>query len=250
MVQIDDEQGLKPREQICNRLLKALPDEDYRALEPHLKPIDLPRGKILYEPGDQIEQVYFPERAMISIVSLMENGATTEIGLIGSEGMVGLPVVLGHSHADNRAIVQVTDGGIQLSTAALREALGRSGKFREILLSYASVMFMYLSQLAACNRHHRIEQRFARWLLHVSDSIGSDDLPLTQEFIAEMLGSRRSGVTVAAQALQREEIIHYRRGKITILDRDRLEEETCECYYQIQRGFSKLPGSRSTQSCN
>lgn len=247
MVQTDKDQDQRPKAQTRNRLLAALPDLEYEALAPHLKPVDLPRGKILYEPGDLIEQVYFPERAMISIVSLMENGATTEIGLIGSEGMVGLSVVLGHSHADNRAIVQVTDGGTQLSTAALREALGRGGKLQEILLSYARVMFMYVSQLAACNRHHRIEQRFARWLLHVNDSIGSDQLPLTQEFIAEMLGSRRSGVTVAAQALQREGIIHYRRGKIAILDRNRLEQETCECYDQIQHGFSQLPGYQSAQ---
>lgn len=242
MVQTNHDQGLKLQAQTLNRLLRALPPAEYEALAPHLTPVDLPRGKILYEPGDLIEQVYFPERAMVSIVSLMESGATTEIGLIGNEGIVGLPVVFGAPHADNRAIVQVADGGTRLSAAALREVINQGGQLQRILLSYASVMFAYVSQLAACNRHHRIEQRLARWLLHVSNSIGSDNLPLTQEFIAEMLGSRRSGVTAAAQSLQRDEIIQYRRGKITILDRDRLEQETCECHYQIQNGFSQLPG--------
>ncbi len=247
MVQTNHDPGFKVKRRTYNRLLNALPDEEYQALEPYLKQVDLPRGKILYEPGDLIEQVYFPERAMVSIVSLMENGATTEIGLIGNEGMVGIPVILGHPRASNRAIVQVPNGGIQISTNALQDVLKRGGKLQQMLLSYTSVMFMYVSQLAACNRHHRIEQRLARWLLHVNANIGSEQLPLTQEFIAEMLGSRRSGVTVAAQALQRDKIIHYRRGKITILDRARLEKETCECYYQIQQEFSRLPGSRDAK---
>ncbi|MGB3612647.1 MAG: Crp/Fnr family transcriptional regulator, partial [Elainellaceae cyanobacterium] len=226
---------------VYNRLLSALPEKEYQALESHLKPIELPRGKILYEPGDRIEQVYFPEQAMISIVSLMESGATTEIGLIGKEGMVGISVLLGHRHAVNRAIVQVPDGGIQIDADVLLEQFRQGGALQSTLLAYTRAMFMYVSQLAACNRHHKIEQRFARWLLHVSDNIDSDQLPLTQEFIAEMLGSRRSGVTVAAQSLQRSDIIQYRRGVITILDRDRLEGETCECYRQIRNEFSRLP---------
>ena len=227
---------------VRNRLLNALTDDEYTALEPYLEPVELPRGKILYEPGDEIEWVYFPERAMVSIVSLMENGATTEIGLIGREGMVGISVLLGRRQAINRAIVQVPDGGNRMRVDALEKLFREGGTLQTLLLTYTQTMFMYVSQLAACNRHHKIEQRFARWLLHVSDSLDSNQLPLTQEFVAEMLGSRRSGVTVAAQALQRAAIIQYRRGMITVLDRDRLEEETCECYQQIHREFSQLYG--------
>ncbi|MEO0408868.1 MAG: Crp/Fnr family transcriptional regulator [Cyanobacteria bacterium P01_A01_bin.135] len=240
MVQLNHSHSSNGKGRVSNRLLNAIADEEYAALEPHLEKIDMPRGMILYEPGDEIQWVYFPERAMISIVSLMENGATTEIGLIGKEGMVGISVLLGRREAVNRAIVQVPDGGIRIRVEVLEKAFREGGTLQQILLTYTRTMFMYVSQLAACNRHHKIEQRFARWLLHVSDSIDSNQLPLTQEFVAEMLGSRRSGVTVAAQALQREAIIQYRRGVITVLDRDRLEQETCECYQQIHQEFSQL----------
>jgi len=241
MVQTNESSSAEAKGRVYNWLLSALPETDYQALEPHLKPVSLPRGKILYEPGDPIEYVYFPERAMISIVSLMESGATTEIGLIGKEGMVGLSVLLGHKHAVNRAVVQVPNGGIKIDAEVFQEKFRQGGPLQSILLAYTRAMFMYVSQLAACNRHHKIGQRFARWLLHVSDNVDSSELPLTQEFIAEMLGSRRSGVTVVAQSLQRDDIIQYRRGVITILDRDRLEGETCECYRQIRNEFSKLP---------
>ncbi|MDY6936796.1 MAG: Crp/Fnr family transcriptional regulator [Cyanobacteriota bacterium] len=199
-------------------------------------------GQILYEPKEPIEYVYFPIRAMISLVSVLEDGKTTEIGLIGNEGMVGLPVILGGYSSANRAIVQVAAGAIRVKADIIKQEFLRGGKLQQLLLLYTQAQFTHTAQTAACNRQHTIEERLARWLLSVRDCTLSNELPLTQEFIATMLGTRRSGVSVAAGTLQKAGMIRYSRGKITILDRAGLEDTACECYRVVKNEFQRLLG--------
>jgi CRP-like cAMP-binding protein len=227
-----------------NQLLAALPRLEYQRLAPHLQPVSLSVGQILHEPGETIREVYFPNRAMISLVSMMEDGSTTEIGLVGNEGMVGLPVFLGGKFTTSLAIVQISDGAMKLDAEVLKEEFHRGGELQRRLLLYTQALLTQVSQSAACNRQHTIEERLARWLLSVQDRVQKDELPLTQEFIANMLGIRRSGVTVAATTLQRAGMIRYSRGKITILDQENLEATACECYRLVQSEFIRLLGSR------
>lgn len=231
-------------QQPINQILAALPEIEYQRLIPDLKPVDLSIGTILQEPGETITEVYFPNRAMISLVSIMENGSTTEIGLIGNEGMVGLPVILGGLCTSSRSIVQIPGTAMKLSADVLRREFQRGEKLEYVLLLYTQALLTQVSQSAACNRQHTIEQRLARWLLSVQDCVLSDNLPLTQEFIANMLGTRRSGVTVAAGILQQAGMIRYRRGMITILNQHELEATSCECYRLVQGEFMRLLGSR------
>ncbi len=231
-------------QQPINQILAALPEIEYQRLVPHLKPINLVVGKVLQEPGETITQVYFPNRAMISLVSIMENGSTTEIGLIGNEGMVGLPVILRGDSTSSRFIVQIPGTAMRLSADILRREFQLGGKLQQLLLLYTQALLTQVSQSAACNRQHTIEERLARWLLSVQDCVLSDKLPLTQEFIANMLGTRRSGVTVAAGTLQNAGMIRYRRGMITILNQEELEATSCECYRLVQGEFMRLLGSR------
>lgn len=227
-----------------NQILAALPPVEYQRIAPHLKPVDLVSGEILLEPNEPIEKIYFPQRAMISLVSIMMDGSTTEIGLIGNEGMIGLSAILGGNSTISRTIVQVSGTALEVSAEVIRQEFQRGEKLHELLLLYTQALLTQVSQSAACNRQHNIEARLARWLLSVQDCILKDELPLTQEFIANMLGTRRSGVTVAAGMLQQAGIIRYSRGKITILDQQALEETACECYHLIQNEFLRLLGSR------
>lgn len=231
-------------ERPINQILAALPESEYQTIAPHLKPVNLTSGEILSEPNQSITEIYFPQRAMISLVSIMMDGSTTEIGLIGNEGMVGLPAILGGSSTISCSIVQVSGTALQVSADIIQREFLRGGKLQEILLLYIQASLTQVSQSAACNRQHRIEERLARWLLSVRDCVLQNELYLTQEFIANMLGTRRSGVTVAAGILQQAGIIRYSRGKITILDRQALEDTSCECYRTIQREFIRLLGSR------
>ena len=185
-------------------------------------------------------EAYFPTFAMISLVSIMENGSTTEIGLVGKEGMVGLPIFLGGESTTSRAIVQIEGTAIKLNGNVLKSEFNRGGELQKILLLYTQALFTQASQNAACNRQHTIEQRLARWLLTTQDCISKDELHLTQEFISQMLGTRRSGVTVAAGALQKAGMIHYTRGKITILHREALQCHACECYRLIKNEYARL----------
>ena len=230
-------------ERPINQILAVLPESEYRIIAPHLKPVDLTSGEVISEPNQSITEIYFPQRAMISIVSIMMDGSTTEIGLIGNEGMVGLPAILGGNSTTSCSIVQVAGTALQISADIVQQQFLRGGKLQEILLLYIQASLTQVSQSAACNRQHRIEERLARWLLSVRDCVLQDELRLTQEFIANMLGTRRSGVTVAAGILQRAGIIRYSRGKIIILDRQALEDTSCECYRTIQREFIRLLGS-------
>jgi CRP-like cAMP-binding protein len=227
-----------------NQILAALPPVEYQRIATHLKPVDLVSGEILLEPNEPIEKIYFPQRAMISLVSIMMDGSTTEIGLIGNEGMIGLSAILGGNSTISRTIVQVSGTALEVSAEVIRQEFQRGEKLHGLLLLYTQALLTQVSQSAACNRQHNIEARLARWLLSVQDCILKDELPLTQEFIANMLGTRRSGVTVAAGMLQQAGIIRYSRGKITILDQQALEETACECYHLIQNEFLRLLGSR------
>ncbi len=227
-----------------NQLLKALPSEEYQRLVPHLENIYLIGGEVLCEPGETMTEVYFPTLAMISLVSIMENGSTTEIGLVGKEGMVGLPVFLGGISTISRAIVQIEGTAIKLNANVLKNEFNRGGELQRLLLLYTQALFTQASQNAACNRQHHIEQRLARWLLTTQDCIMKDELHLTQEFISQMLGTRRSGVTVAAGALQKAGMIRYTRGKISILNREALQATACECYRAIKNEYTRLLESK------
>ena len=227
-----------------NQILTALPISEYKRLRDHLKPVNLISGEILLEPNEPIEKIYFPQRAMISLVSIMMDGSTTEIGLVGNEGMIGLPAILGGESTTSRTIVQISGTALEISADVVRKEFQRGEKLYELLLLYTQALLTQVSQSAACNRQHNIEERLARWLLSVQDCIMQDELPLTQEFIANMLGTRRSGVTVAAGILQQAGIIRYSRGRITILDQEKLEDAACECYQLVQNEFIRLLGSR------
>lgn len=220
-----------------NRLLAALPELEYQRLAPHLTPVSLTMGAVLHEASEKIETVYFPNNALISLVSTLKNGATTEIAVIGGTGMLGLPVILNSDCSQQRAIVQVPNGAMKISALVLKREFDRGEKLQRILHSYIATRLAEIAQLAVCNRHHTIEERLARWLLIVQDLIQSDELRLTQEFISNMLGVRRSGVTIAAGILQKAGLIRYSRGRIAILEREALEDVACECYELFHDNF-------------
>ena len=218
------------RSRSLNYLLSSLPEVEYQRLEPYLIPIKLAYGKVLYEASEKLETVYFPQTALISLVSTLKNGATTEIGLIGGTGFVGLPVCLGSGYSKNRALVQVAGGALKISARVFKQEFDRRGELQKSILNYTETRLNEVAQLAICNVHHTIEQRLARWLLTVQDLIQSDEIFLTQEFLGDMLGVRRSGVTIAAGILQQAGLISYVRGKIKIKSRQNLESVCCECY--------------------
>ena len=226
-----------------NQLLSALPLEEYQRLLPHLEDISFPLGKVLYEPGESITEVYFPNEAMLSLVSVMTDGSTTEVGLVGNEGMIGLPVILGGGYSISQVIVQVQGTAKKLSAKLLKKEFSRGGQLQKLLLLYTQARLSQISLIAACKSHHTVEQRFARWLLTVNDCITKDELPLTQKFISQMLGVRRASVTEAALVLQKLKIISYNRGHIKIIERKKLEETACECYSSIKQEFTRLLGN-------
>ena len=227
-----------------NQLLAALPESEYQRLAPHLSRISLSAGQTLYEPNDPISTVYFPNQAMVSLVSIMEDGSTTEIGLIGNEGMLGLPAILGGDSTPNFTIVQIASSAMRLRTDILKREFKRGKDLQRLLLLYTQALFIQIAQNAACNQQHTIEERLARWLLSVQDCVQQDELPLTQELIGNMLGIRRSSVTVTASILQQAGMIRYSRGRITIQNREALEASACECYGLIQREYHRLLGVR------
>ena len=230
----------KPRPQIENRLLAALPPEEYEQLASHLTPVKMPHGQVLYHSGEVIDHIYFPTGAMISLVAQMSDGTGGEVGVVGYEGMGSISVVLEVDESPLETMVQIQGSGLRMPAALLRERFNASAALRRVVLRYVQATFVQVSQVAACNRLHSVEERLARWLLMSSDRVASDELPLTQEFIATMLGVRRAGVTTAAIALQAEELISYRRGHITIVDRPALEDFSCECYAVVKSEFDRL----------
>lgn len=223
-----------------NRLLAALPASEYERLAPHLQLVSLPIRQVLYEPNEPIKYVYFPIGSMVSLVSIMKDGSTIEVGLVGNEGMVGVPVILGGNITTTKAFVQVSDNALQMDADLLKSEFNRGGQLQLLLLRYTQALLTQVSQSAACNRFHTIEERLARWMLLVADAVESDEFMLTQEFISQMLGTRRSGVTVAAGTLSQAGMLRYSRGKITILNREALEATSCECYGVIRDEFTRL----------
>ncbi|MEH2251372.1 Crp/Fnr family transcriptional regulator [Nostoc sp.] len=232
---------LKPQ---VNRLLAALSTSDYERLVPHLKLVSLPTRQVIYEPGEPITHVYFPQHAVVSIVTNMEDGSTVEVGIVSNEGIVGIPVILGGKTTTTKVFVQVSGAAMQMDADVLRTEFNRGGAIQNLLLRYVRAIYTELTQGCACNRLHTLEERLARWLLTVSDRLESEDFPLTQEFIAQMLGVRRSGVTVAASTLSRTGMIRYQRGHISILNREDLEATSCECYRVIRGEFARLLGNQ------
>ncbi|OWY67511.1 Crp/Fnr family transcriptional regulator [cyanobacterium TDX16] len=223
-----------------NQLLAALPTEEYQRLLPYLEVVCLSHRQILHEINEPIKYVYFPTQALVSMVSLMEDGATIEVGIVGKDGAVGLPVCWGGNSATTQAIVQIPGSAIRIAADRFKAEFERHEAFYHLILLYTQALFTQVVQTAACNRRHTIEQRLARWLLSVEDRVDAEQLLLTQEFIAQMLGIRRSGVTVAATALQQAGMIRYSRGKIAIVDRQLLQSTACECYKVVKNEFHRL----------
>ncbi|WP_413160511.1 Crp/Fnr family transcriptional regulator [Capilliphycus salinus ALCB114379] len=225
-----------------NHLLAALPQAELERLAPYFIEVSLSLGQILHEPQEKIETVYFPTHSMISLVSIMEDGSTVEVGIVGNDGMLGYPVYLGGDYSHTRAIVQIEGTALQLDAGVLKCEFNQGNFLQRLLLLYTQAFLAQVSQTAACNRFHPAEERLARWLLQSQDFAGSEKLNLTQEFLSSMLGIRRASVTVSAGTLQQAGMIRYNRGKITILDRAALEATTCECYQIVRREYNRLLG--------
>ena len=225
---------------IKNNLLAALPPDEYQRLSPHLEYVKLDRGQVIYKVDEPSSHLYFPTSAMISMVSSMSDGATVEVGVIGREGISGLHLLLGSDDSNNDCMAQLPGEALKINAETLRAEFKRGGKLQGVILRYIHGLMIQISQSAACNRLHSVEERLARWLLMTHDRATGDELSLTHEFLAMMLGTRRAGVTGAAIALQGEGFIRYSRGHITMLDRTGLEDFSCECYRTFKAEFDKL----------
>ncbi|MBO9543015.1 MAG: Crp/Fnr family transcriptional regulator [Caulobacter sp.] len=229
-----------PLATLKNRLLSALPTEDRALLTPHLSTVDLEKGRLLYDPGDLIDQVYFPTDCIISLMTLMENGAAIESATIGREGALGLMAAVAPRQSLSRAIVQAPGSALRIASGPLHEAWSRSAALRDLVDRHNEALFGHAIQSVACNALHAVEARFCRWLLSCHDRLDSNTISLTQEFLADMLGVQRTTVTAVAGSLQAKGLIRYRRGVVDILDRAGLETMTCECYGAVRRGYERL----------
>lgn len=218
----------------ANRLLAALPKEEYQRLLPELRPVTLAFGKILYEPGAIIRHAYFPNDSIVSLISEVAERSTLEVAIVGNEGMTGISVFMGVARSRTRALVQCGGSAMRMKSAYLGRESDRSGALTRLLRRYSHSLFTQISQSAACNRFHKVDARLARWMLMTHDRTGSDEFRLTQEFMSNMLGVRRERVNMAAGDLQREKLISYSRGMIKIRDRAGLETVACECYRIIK----------------
>jgi len=223
-----------------NHLLDAMPRETQDRLFPHMKLVDLPLGKVLYESGDALHNVYFPTNAIVSLLYVMESGASAEISVVGNEGLIGIAVFMGGESTPSRAIVQSAGSAFSLSSKRLRNEFNAYADMRMLMLRYTQALITQMAQTAVCNRHHSIDQQLCRWLLLSLDRLVGNHLAMTQELIANMLGVRREGVTEAAGKLQDLGVIEYHRGKITVLDRPGLEKLCCECYAVVKKETDRL----------
>ena len=231
-----------------NRLLAALPAGDYERLLPQLEPVPLPLGWVVYEPGRKQSFVYFPTTSIISLLYVMENGASAEIAITGNDGLVGISLFMGGETTPSRAVVQSARYAYRLQAAALKQEFDVGGALQHLLLRYTQALITQMAQTAVCNRHHAVEQQLCRWLLLSLDRLSSNRLAMTQELIANMLGVRREGVTEAAGRLQAAGLIRYNRGQITILDRSGLEALVCECYAVVRKETDRLLPRNTAQS--
>ena len=223
-----------------NHLLDALPAGEYDRVAPHLELIPMKLGDVLYEPGVRLRYVYFPTTSIVSLLYVMEDGASAEIAIVGNEGILGIALFMGGETTPSRAVVQSAGFGFRLKAHLLKEEFGRFGPMLHLLLRYTQALITQMAQTAVCNRHHSVDQQLCRWLLVSLDRLSSNELSMTQELIANMLGVRREGVTEAAGKLQDAGLIRSRRGRITVLDRPGLEARSCECYQVVKREFDRL----------
>jgi CRP-like cAMP-binding protein len=223
-----------------NLLLAALPDVEWARWLPQLEPVDMPLGKVLYEPGTTLSHVYFPTTSIISLLYVMEDGASAEIAVVGQEGIVGISLFMGGESTPSRAVVQSAGEGFRLNANLMMQEFNRAGPVLHLLLRYTQALITQMAQTAVCNRHHSLDQQLCRWLLLSLDRLHSNDLVMTQELIANMLGVRREGVTEAAGQLQKARLIRYQRGHITVLDREGLERRVCECYGVVKKEYDRL----------
>jgi CRP-like cAMP-binding protein len=223
-----------------NHLLRALPAAESARLLPHLELVSMPLGDVLYESGSQLRFVYFPTTSIVSLLYVMEDGASAEIAVVGHEGMVGVALFMGGETTPSRAVVQSAGHAYRLKGQLLKEEFHRAAALQYLLLRYTQALLTQMAQTAVCNRHHSVDQQLCRWLLLSLDRLPSNKLSMTQELIANMLGVRREGVTEAAGKLQVDGLIKYSRGHITVLDRQRLEARACECYQVVKKEFDRL----------
>jgi CRP-like cAMP-binding protein len=223
-----------------NHLLSVLPETEWERIGPHIVEVDMPLGQVVYESGDRLHHVYFPSTAIVSLLYVMENGASGEIAIVGNEGVVGIALFMGGETTPSRAVVQSAGKAYRLEARLLKEEFHRAGPTQRLLLRYTQALITQMAQTAVCNRHHSIDQQLCRWLLLSIDRLPSNELKMTQELIANMLGVRRPGVTEAAMKLQDAGLIRYSYGHIEVLDRPGLEKRVCECYAVVKREFDRL----------
>jgi CRP-like cAMP-binding protein len=223
-----------------NHLLAALPQADFERLTPHLELVPMPLGEALYESGGRLQHVYFPTTSIVSLLYVMEDGASAEIAVVGNEGILGISLFMGGETTPSRAVVQSAGYGYRMKAQVLKQEFNRAGPVMHLLLRYTQALITQMAQTAVCNRHHSVEQQLCRWLLLSLDRLETDELSMTQELIANMLGVRREGVTEAAGKLQRAGLIRYSRGRITVINRPGLEREVCECYAVVKKEFDRL----------
>lgn len=227
-----------------NYLLAALPPDERERIAPHLSAVTMPLGQVVYESGDHLSHIYLPTTAIISMLYVMENGASAEIAVVGKDGLLGVALFMGGETMPNRAIVQSAGHALRLSGAVVKDEFARGGALQRLFLRYTQALITQMAQTAVCNRHHSISQQFCRWLLLSLDRLESNEVRMTQELIANMLGVRRAGVTETAKRLQEDGIIRYTRGLIEVLNRGALEAQVCECYKVVKRESDRLLGER------
>lgn len=223
-----------------NHIVAALPTAEFERLAPHLELVAMPLGEVLYESGGRLQHVYFPTTAIVSLQYIMESGASAEIAGVGNEGILGISLFMGGETTPSRGVVQSAGFGYRLKAKLLKEEFDRAGPVMHLLLRYTQALITQMAQTAVCNRHHSVDQQLCRWLLLSLDRLPSNELVMTQELIANMLGVRREGVTEAAGKLQSAGLIHYSRGRITVADRPGLEARACECYRVVKTEFDRL----------
>lgn len=223
-----------------NHLLAALPDAEWQRWLPQLESVDMPLGEVLYESGNTLSHVYFPTTSIVSLLYVMENGASAEIAVVGNEGIVGISLFMGGGSTPSRAVVQSAGRGLRLAAQMMKDEFDKNGLVLQLLLRYTQALITQMAQTAVCNRHHSLDEQLCRWLLLSLDRLQGNDLVMTQELIANMLGVRREGVTQAALNLQDAGLIRYARGRISVLDRLGLENRTCECYAVVKKEYDRL----------
>lgn len=233
---------LKLSEARKNYLLASLPEDEFERVLPTLEPVSFELGQVLYESGDKMDHVYFPTTSIVSLLYIMENGATAEIGVVGNDGILGIALFMGGDTTPNRAIIQSAGGAFRMKATDLKAEFTRGLKFHNLLLRYTQALITQISQTAVCNRLHTVEQQLCRWLLLSHDRLDSDKLVMTHDLISNMLGVRREGVTLAAQKLATQDLITNVRGTITVIDRQGLETAVCECYKVVNDEYNRLLG--------